>query len=80
MLHEGEFGSGRFWLRTTLGTPLFADGAGDGGNTRSDSQKQDRCFPEGVTKGRGWWSSALRRGEHEEDGISGWQKALGGWR
>lgn len=38
------------------------------------------CFPEGVTKGRGWWSSALRRGEHEEDGISGWQKALGGWR
>lgn len=41
------------------------------------------CFPEGslgVTQSSGWWSSALWWGQREGDGMSGWQKALGGWR
>lgn len=45
VLRRGEFGFEGFWPHTVLGTALFADGAGDGSNFRSDSQKQDQPFP-----------------------------------
>lgn len=39
VLCRREFGFEGFWPHTALGTALFADGAGDGGNFRSDSRK-----------------------------------------
>lgn len=53
-LHWDEFGVRRFQPRSTLGTTLLADGAGEGmvqeWRRRSAGVSQSSCFPEGNSR------------------------------